>query len=268
MMKPSGSEGSLRAGQATAPVPLSEWIVRPLPVANPRLRLFCFPHAGRGASMFRNWPTGLSDKIEVCAIQPPGREDRLDDCPYARIDTMVQTATDQLRPWLKVPFALFGHELGAIIAFEVARRLQKVSAPAPVRLIVAGRPAPHLPTTQAAIHHLSDNEFLDRLTEGLAAIPDSVRRNRDLLARILPGLRADFTMLETYAYRSADRLTCPITALAGAQDPTVTAESLAAWTEHTSTFSQQVFPGDQHFLHLARSEVLAGLSSLLLPDYQ
>ncbi len=248
--------------------PINPWIVRPRPVNSPRLRLFCFPHAGGEASAYRNWATGVSDKVEVCAIQPPGREDRLDDCPYARLDVLVQTLTEQLRPWLKAPFALFGQELGALAAFELARRLRQLALPEPLRLIVAGCAAPHLPRSAPPIHKLPDNEFLDRLATGLAAVPDAVRRRPDLLARILPGLRADFAMLEAYVYRPQDRLECPITALGGADDPTTSADSLAAWSEHTSTFSQQMLPGDQFFLSTAEDRVLTAIDHQLKPDYQ
>lgn len=245
----------------------SPWIIRPRPVASPRLRLFCFAHAGGGASLFRNWPSGLSDKVEVCAVQPPGREERLDDCPYARFDALVQTTADQIKPWLDVPYAFFGQELGALIAFEMVRHFCRLKLPAPVRLIVAGCAAPHLPNASPPIHKLSDNALLDRLAGGLAAVPDAVRRRPDLLARLLPGLRADFTMLETYTYRPEVRLPCPITAFGGAADPTVPADALAAWAEHTSTFSQQMLPGDQLFLITSEGEVVSCLANLLSPDY-
>jgi len=210
----------------------------------------------------------LSDKVDVCAIQPPGREERLDDCPYARFDALVQATTDHMKPWLDVPFALFGHELGALVAFELVRRLRRTGLPAPVRLIVAGCAAPHLPNSRSPIHKLSDNAFLDRLAGGLAAVPDAVQHRPDLLARILPGLRADFTMLETYTYRPENRLDCPITALGGTADPTMPADALAAWAEHTSTFSLQMFPGDQFFLTTAEDRVLAAIDHQLKPDYQ
>ncbi|HPD28810.1 MAG TPA: thioesterase domain-containing protein [Phycisphaerae bacterium] len=245
----------------------SPWILRPRPVVSPRLRLFCFAHAGGGASLFRNWPCGLSDKVEVCAVQSPGREERLDDCPYARFDALEQTTADQIKPWLDVPFALFGHELGALVAFELVRRLRRTGLPAPVRLIVAGCAAPHLPRSRPPIHRLSDDEFLDGLAGGLAAVPDAVRRRPDLVARILPGLRADFTMLETYTYRPEHRLDCPITALGGSADPTMPTDALAAWAEHTSTFSQQMIQGDQFFLFTGETEVLSCLANLLSPDY-
>lgn len=257
------SQGEIR----TAAHKPSPWIVRPRPIAAPRLRLFCFAHAGGGASLFQTWPSGLSDKVDVCAVQPPGREERLDDCPYARFDAVVQATADHLRPWLDVPFALFGHELGALVAFELVRRLRRTGLPAPVRLIVAGCAAPHLPNSSSPIHKLSDNAFLDRLAGGLTAVPDAVRRRPDLLARILPGLRADFTMLETYTYRPENRLDCPMTALGGTADPTMPADALAAWAEHTSTFSQQMIPGDQFFLFTGETEVLSCLTNLLSPDY-
>lgn len=247
---------------------ITPWIVRPRPAKSPRLRLFCFPHAGGAASMYRNWPNGLSDKLEVCAIQPPGREDRLTDCPFARIDALVQAVAEQLRAWLSVPYALFGHELGALTAFELARRFRRVGLSGPVRLIVAGCPAPHLPGPAPPIHKLPDNQFLDRLTGSLATVPDVVRRRPDLLARILPGLRADFAMLETYAHSPEDRLECPITALGGAADPTVPPDALSAWAEHTSTFSQQMFTGDQFFLATAEERVLAAIEHQLKPDFQ
>ncbi|MDM8008106.1 MAG: thioesterase domain-containing protein [Phycisphaerae bacterium] len=142
----------------------------------------------------------------------------------------------------------------------------QAAGPGPIDRSGLRRPA-HLPNASPPIHKLSDNALLDRLAGGLAAVPDAVRHRPDLLARLLPGLRADFTMLETYTYRPEVRLPCPITAFGGAADSTVTADALAAWAEHTSTFSQQMLPGDQFFLITSEGEVVSCLANLLSPDY-
>jgi surfactin synthase thioesterase subunit len=233
-----------------------------------RLRLFCLPYAGGGASAFQGWAGRLPEKIELCPIQLPGRESRMGDCPYEVLDALAQVLAGYLKPWLDMPCAFFGHELGALIAFELTRQLRRLSAPVPVRLFVAGCAPPHLPAVRPSIHLLPDQAFVDALNERLCVMPDAVLGNRELLARILPGLRADFAMLETYTFKPGERLDCPITAFGGQEDSAVTPEALTAWSEHTSTFSQQTFPGDRFFLSTAEDRVLAAIAHQLLPDIQ
>ena len=121
------------------------WVIVPRPSRELRLRLFCFPYGGGSASIFRAWPQHLPQEVEVCAIQFPGRGARLEEPPFTRLSPLVQTLSRVLRSYLNVPFAFFGHSLGAFISFELGRQLRKENDRSPLHLFVSGQRAPQLP---------------------------------------------------------------------------------------------------------------------------
>jgi medium-chain acyl-[acyl-carrier-protein] hydrolase len=121
------------------------WVLCPKPNPQARLRLFCFPYAGGGASRFRLWPDFLPPEVEVCAIQYPGREARLGESPFTQLSPLVQTLASALRLYLNLPFVFFGHSLGALACFELARQLRRQGQPEPLHLFVSGRRAPQVP---------------------------------------------------------------------------------------------------------------------------
>ena len=223
-----------------------------------RLRLFCFPFAGGGASVFRAWPQELPGSVEVIAVQPPGRESRFREEPFRRIEPMADAATAALAPRLERPFAFFGHSMGAILAFEVARRLRRRGLPQPRHLFVSGRSAPRVELSDPPIHDLPREEFFAELRR-FSGTPEEVLRNRELLELVEPLLRADFSVSETYRYRpDAEPLAVPLTALGGAEDPEVAPEHLAPWREETTgPFQEHLLPGGHFFLAERRGEVLA-----------
>jgi len=165
-------------------------------------------------------------------------------------------------PLLDKPFALFGHSMGAIISFELARLL-RADHICPRRLIVSGRGAPHLPQTRTAIYSLAEREFLDAL-RNLDGTPKEVLDNPELMKVVTPMLRADLQMIETYRYRTAPPLDCPIVIFGGRGDKTVGKEELKAWGSHTTGQNWvHMFPGDHFFLTAAQSLVLERLSRSL-----
>jgi surfactin synthase thioesterase subunit len=226
--------------------------------------VFCFPYAGGGASAFRGWARELPADVEVLAIRAPGRESRIAETPFARLEPLVSALTEVLLPHLDIPFVFFGHSLGALVCFEVARELRRRSAPGAVRLIVSGRQAPHVPDPDPPVHHLPDREFLIAVRE-FNGTPDEVVQHAELLELLLPVLRADIAINETYEYRSEPPLDCPISAFGGLQDEKSPRESIAAWRKQTSSaFSLRMFPGDHFFIHTARRSVLEAISQDLL----
>jgi medium-chain acyl-[acyl-carrier-protein] hydrolase len=244
---------------------LNGWAIFPKPEPNARLRLFCFPYAGGGASIFSPWVRILPPEVEVVAVQPPGRESRLSEKPYSDMTELVDAMHRELRPHFDKPFAFFGHSNGGLMAFELARRLRREGRPGPVHLYVGGRPAPQVVRTEEPIHNLPEPEFLDALRR-LKGTPEEILQNAEIMELIMPLLRADFSLGETYRYTHEPPLDVPISAYGGRRDDEVSVDEVEAWREQTTAaFRLQVFPGDHFFINGDRALVLAELSRELRP---
>jgi len=236
------------------------WVLYPRPNPLARLRLFCFPYAGGGASAFTSWPADLPPDVEVCPVQLPGRENRWREPPFTRLSALARALAETIGPELTKPFAFFGHSMGALIGFELARELQECRKPGPFHLFVSGHRAPQLPDLALPIHTLPENELIREL-DRLSGTPEVVLQHDELMQLVLPVLRADLEMCETYVYSSQAPLECSISAFGGLQDPKVSREELAAWQEQTcSSFALHVFSGDHFFLHSSRTSLLQEIS--------
>lgn len=236
------------------------------PKCNPdaRLRLFCFPFAGGGASTFNSWvdelPPDIRLETELCWIQLPGRETKRREHLLTRLSSLLEALTPALRSYLNIPFTFFGHSMGALVSFELARQLRRQGIPGPVHMVVSGHRAPQLPDPHPAIHQLPDTEFLTSL-RNLGGTPEEVLQNPELMELFLPVLRADFAVCETYCYAPEEPLNCSITAFGGNDDRRVSREELSAWqTQSRRSFSLRMFPGDHFFLQSVREPVLRVLS--------
>ena len=209
------------------------------------LTLFCFPFAGGGTSVFREW-AGWIPHILLCPVQLPGRETRIRERLLRRMGELADATTDQLLPHLSGQFAFFGHSMGAILAFEVAKRLRERRNPGPTLLIASASRGPQLPPKSGKKHDLPDGEFIDELRRLQGTPPDALN-NSELMHLLLPVVRADFEICETYVHESGEPLDCPIAAIAGAEDQYVEREDQRAWRAQTKCrFSLSVLPGD-HF---------------------
>jgi medium-chain acyl-[acyl-carrier-protein] hydrolase len=239
-------------------------LFRPNPAA--RLRLFCLPYAGGGASVFGTWSNGLPQQVQACPIQLPGRENRLMEPPFTRLALLVQKLVGILQPYMDIPFAFFGHSMGGLICFELARELRRRHDPLPVHLFVSGRPAPQLLSQAAPMFRLPEPAFVSELRRRYNGIPDFVLQSEELTRLFLPTLRADVELIETYAYASEPPLACPITAFGGLQDSNVTRDTLAAWQDHTSSsFNLRMFPGSHFYLNESREILVRAISQELTP---
>ncbi|MBE9190298.1 thioesterase [Gloeocapsopsis crepidinum LEGE 06123] len=235
----------------------SNWIY-PNPNLQASLRLFCFPYAGGGALNFRTWSNSLPPTLEVCPVELPGRGRRFTETPFNRLEPLVKAIARALVPYLDKPFAFFGHSMGGLVSFELTRLLYKQHGISPVHLFISGRRAPQY-VCDAPIHALPEQEFLAELRH-LNGTPEAVLQNVELMKLLIPTLRADFAILETYAYTSEPPLECPIAVFGGLQDKEVTREQLAAWQQQTSaSFSLQMLPGDHFFIHSAQALLLQSL---------
>lgn len=181
---------------ATTPTSNVRWLTRRSANSAPSLRLFFFPYAGGGASIFRHWAESLPSDVDVRLAQLPGRENKMMEPAFTRLEPMVEAIAASIVPLLDRPFAFFGHRMGALIGFELARLLRREFGRQPAHLFASGRGAPHLPSNEALTYNLKDADFIDRLRQ-LNGTPKEVFEHPELLPLVLPPLRADFTVCET-----------------------------------------------------------------------
>lgn len=241
----------------------NKWLFCPRPNPAAELRLFCFPYAGGGAMAFHGWAQRLPTEVELVAVQYPGRGSLLGVPPFERIDPLTQAVVELLTPRLDVPFAFFGHSMGALVAFEAARALRERLLTQPVHLFVSGSGAPHRRTERRSFHNLPDAELIDELRR-LGGTPPEVLDNPELLSLFLPILRADFAVCDNYVYAHGTPLDTPISAFAGDGDFETEPEACAAWREQTTAeFALRVLRGDHFFLHTSRDELLAAVAHTL-----
>ncbi|MDZ7269879.1 MAG: thioesterase domain-containing protein [candidate division KSB1 bacterium] len=244
--------------------PSASWVVRPRPNPRAALRLFCFPYAGAGSIIFRSWPEQLPVSVETCLVELPGRGSRLREPLFTRLLPMIDAALPALLPYLDRPFAFFGHSMGALLSFELTRRLRRQADRLPSHLFVSGRAAPHLPDAMPALHKLPEAEFIAELRR-LNGTPGEVLEHAELMQLLMPILRADFAVCETYVCEPGPPLACPITVFGGAEDPHVTRATLEPWREHTSAgFALHILPGDHFFLQSAAPMLLQIMREELL----
>lgn len=239
------------------------WLVCPKPNSQASLRLFCFPYAGGGIPVFRGWSDILPPLIEVWVANLPGRGAFIRQPSFNNMRDLVQSLTEAFCDELWTPFAFFGHSLGALVSFELARTLRRAQSTLPVGLFLAGHGAPQLPNLAAPLYNIPEDEFIEAIRR-LKGTPPEVFENKELLRLSLPALRADFEVNETYQYQEERPLDCPIYAYGGLQDPLVTKEHLLAWRHQTTmAFSLKMIPGDHFFLQNSQSKFMSNLSGQL-----
>jgi medium-chain acyl-[acyl-carrier-protein] hydrolase len=229
-----------------------------------RIRLFCFPYAGGGASVFHGWGARLGGEVEVYPIQLPGRENRISEAPLTKMDTVSNLLAEALEPYLDRRVVFFGYSLGALIAYEVAVRLLAAKRVQPERLIVAAHGAPQIQCYREQTWRLPDSEFKRRLRR-LNGTREEVLQNEELMALMLPIIRADFQLDETYDFRTDhDRLDCSVTVFGGTKDQHVSDAHLRAWMETTrGDFELKMFDGGHFFIQSHTQEVMDAVGGAL-----
>jgi len=239
---------ALEIASMRTPLASSRWLTCPRPDASAPLRLWCVPFAGGGAAVWHPWAHALAGLAEVIAIRAPGRESRLAEPPLVRIDRCVAELVREIAPYARENYALCGHSLGALIAFELVRALRRAGLGLPRALIVCGARAPHHPPDVPLVHPLPRHDFVREIERRYGAIAAEIRNHPDFLELLLPVLRADLEMYETYQHRPATPLAQPILALGGADDAIVSAAQIRDWSDYTAgEFESAILAGGHFF---------------------
>lgn len=248
-----------------------QWRARPgEPARDPQTtetRLFCFAHAGGGAAVFRNWQKALPVSVEVFGVVLPGREKRFQEPAVPRVGALVADLASAIAPFSDRKIALYGHSLGGLLAFEVARRLAERHHIQVAHLIVAGAVAPQFLPPANQLHKIEkDSEFIASLSD-FGGMQSDVLAVPELLEMLIPVLRADIEAYETYSYvpgGSLEKMPWPLTVLGGQSDATVSRDELLGWQAHAGgSFTLELFAGDHFFTQGEERALLAYLSKRL-----
>jgi medium-chain acyl-[acyl-carrier-protein] hydrolase len=220
------------------------------------LKMFCFPYAGGTALMFNKWADLLPSIVQVIPVELPGRGVRLKEPAYLSLPALIDELEEVIWPLLDKPFVFFGHSMGALIAFELARTLRRKYDREPQALFVSGRRAPQTPKNEPITYNLPHNEFIAELIK-MGGTPKEVIEDAELMEMIIPLLRADFQLVQTYEYLPDTLLRCPITIYGGLQDHYSPRELLLPWKELTnSRCSLRMLPGDHFFIRSSQAQLL------------
>jgi medium-chain acyl-[acyl-carrier-protein] hydrolase len=242
----------------------NKWFLFPMPNPAAALRMFCFHYSGGNAQIFREWPTHLPPSVELVAIQLPGRGHRFGEPHIRRLAPLSRVVAQELLPYLDKPFVFFGHSLGALLCFETARSLRRENRRQPDHLFISSTEAPHRRSRDESLYDLPKSALVKKLHE-LNGTPMEVLQDDELLELMLPTIRADFELCETYEYHPESPLECPMIIYGGLEDREVEAERLAAWSEMTVGASDiRMFPGDHFYINSLRSIFLQTLAGDLL----
>lgn len=240
-----------------------QWFRAPQARLAAATRLVCLPYAGGSAAVYRTWDQLVPNDVEVCPVELPGRGRRIGEHPFSRLAPLVRALADAMEPLLDRPFALFGHSLGGLVAFELARLLRRRGWPVPCHLFLSASAAPAR-RREPVLHNASDAELKARLLE-FNGTPREILENDELMELILPVLRADFAVLETYEYHEEPPLDVPITVFGGIHDRTVRPSELEGWRGQSTSSRLHLLPGDHFFIQGMAFEVVRLVVAHLTP---
>ena len=241
------------------------WLFIPKPQPTATLRLICFPYAGGSAQIFYPWINLLPDWVELVAVQLPGRSTRMSEPALMDTAAIMQALLPQISPILNQPYVLFGHSLGATLAFEMMRYCRLHHLRQPALFMPAGRRAPHITDLSPPTWQLPDAQFIEKLRV-LNGTPQSVLEHEELMQLVLPVLQADLAVAEQHQYQPQSKLTVPFYVLGGEQDEANhTEQAMQAWQQHTSAdFKSALLSGDHFFIHSQEKQLLDLVNAALL----
>lgn len=244
-------------GNPTADV--QRWFTYLEPAEPLKLNCFFFPYAGAGTQHFRHWLAHLPRQVGCYLVHLPGHEQRIGEPSFDRLEPLIQALSAAILPCVHQPFVFFGHSMGALLSFELARALRRQKRPLPQRLFVSACSAPQIRDWHAPSSTLSDAAFLQKIDD--RTLPAEVRADQNLLHTFLPVIRGDFALCETYCYVAEPPLDCPISVCGGIEDACVGYEEIVAWGQQTSaSCCVRMFPGNHLFLYSAQDLLLHAIS--------
>ncbi|MBN1411856.1 MAG: thioesterase [Spirochaetales bacterium] len=225
------------------------WLKYMVPKPSAKLRLFCFPHAGGAASFFRTWSCLLGEQIEILPVQLPGRENRLSEPNYTSMKSLVEDLAEVIFPYLNLPFAFFGHSMGALISFELASHLQRLGNGNPEWIFLSACRSPATIASAQKLSGLKDTEFIEEFKK-LEGLPGEILDSYDAMEFFLPIIRSDVRLFESFHYRGNGPVCCGVTVLGGEDDHTVSAHELESWRQYTSgEFDAHHFKGKHFYIN-------------------
>ncbi len=236
----------------------SPWLAPRRPNLRARLRLFCFPYAGGSEAVYRTWQQNLPEAVEVLPVQLPGHGARIKEPALARLAPLAQALSQSLRPEMELPFAFFGHSMGGLIAFELTRQLRREGAPLPTHLFISAKCSPKQ-VDEINAHKISDEELIQVLRR-YEGTPKEVLDNVEMMQFLLPVIRADMELCNTYVCDSEPPLPCPITVFGGLQDTRCLRKCLEGWQDYTAgRFTLRMFPAGHFFLRSWENPILESI---------
>lgn len=237
----------------------ARWLPEALLRTAAAMRVFCLPHAGAGASTYRLWGRELPPELQVCPVQLPGRENRLGEPPIDDARALTRALADGLRPFLDRSYVLFGHSMGALLAYELTCEFRRQAVPLPVHLFLSAHRAPHLPGGLPHVHLFDRAAFREELRH-IDGTPAAVLEQEELMDIAEPILRADFRLCETYTWEPVEPLDVPMSIFGGEEDPKVAPRVLEPWQQHTThPMRLRLFPGGHLFIQQRRADVVSAL---------
>lgn len=241
----------------------SKWFVNTIQNPSAPVQMFCFSFAGGGASVYSSWAKEMQADAEIFSVQLPGRENRFSETLLYSVHDVVSQLKASMHSVIDRPFVVFGHSLGALLAYEMTHALHRTYSIAPKRLIVSGKQSLSAVPRRKKIYDLPENLFIEELRK-YKGTPEEVLCNQELRSLVLPILRADIHMFDTYCAESKPKLECPISAFGGNEDPFVFPEDLQGWAELTAKdFESHIFQGDHFFINGNRQEVLKKIRAVI-----
>lgn len=239
------------------------WTIIPKKNSSARLRLICFPYAGGGSRTYQSWAAKLPDAVELVAVQPPGRGSFIGTKAYNNMASLMVALEQVLQPLLDRPYVLFGHSLGSRVAFEFLHQMQLKKQRLPEAFFASGSCSPDTVKLKAPTHHLPEAQFIAEL-QRLNGTPAEALENKELMSILLPLLRADFQIAETYCYTGTSSFPCELYVLGGENDVDVPVETLSRWGNFFSKKLQvHTFPGDHFFIEIYQEEIVSLVRQIL-----